>query len=604
MMAKLKKRKSLMLFAALVLVGAGYWFYRSRTATTGVTTYGLAAAAKDTVVASVSGTGQVASSNQIDIKPDVSGDIVLLGIQEGQEVKQGTLLAMIDDTDAQKAVRDAQTSLESAQLSLEKMKKPADALSLLQSQDSLTQAQETLANANDNLNRAYDDGYTSVSNTFLDLPAVMTGMQNILYGTDVNSGQQANIDYFADVANLYDTVRTAAYKSAAIDSYAAARAAYEQNYSDYKASSHYSSREEIGRLIDQSYETSKKVAEAVKNADNLIRFYEDKLTERNLKPKTLADTYLSSVASYLGKVNSHVSDLLGSSQSIANTLQSIQSANRTIAERTQSLADLKAGADPLDIRSQQLSVEQRQNALLDARAKLKDYVIHAPIDGIIAKLNIRKGDAVSSGTVLATLIAKQGMVTISLNEVDVSKAKIGQKATMTFDAVPDLTVTGKVTNIDTLGTVSQGVVTYNVKIAMDTQEPEVKPGMSVSASVITDSRVDVLTVPNAAIKSGAGGNSYYVEMIDGVPAGQTSVTGPATLRRQPVTVGLANDELTEITGGLNEGDMVVVRTSTSNAAAATTQGGGLFGLPAGRIGGASTGGVRIQTGGGNTGFRN
>lgn len=596
------KKHKLAAFLLLAAAVGGYWYYQRSSFAVSATQYVLGAVAKDTIVASVSGTGQVASSNQIDVKPVVSGDIMILGAQEGQEVKQGALLAMLDDTDAQKVVRDAQTSLESADLALEKMKRPADALSVLQSENSLTQAKESRAKYVEDLSRAYDDGYNSVSNAFLDLPAVMTGLQGILYGTDANNGQQANIDYYADVAGNYEPTKAALYKSDAIDDYNAARAAYDRNFNDYKASSRYSSREDIGRLIDQTYETSKKVSEAVKNADNLIRFYEDKLTERNLKPKSQADTQLTSLANYMGKANSHISDLLGASQTIANTQQSITNADRSIAEKTQSFADLKSGADPLDIRSQELSLEQRRNSLLDARAKLKDYAVRSPIDGVVAKMTVKKGDAASSGTVIATIIAKQGVVTISMNEIDISKAKLGQRATLTFDAVPDLTITGQVTNIDTIGTVSQGVVTYNVKIAMDTQDTAVKPGMSVSASVITDTRTDVLAVPNAAIKSG-GGNSYYVEMIDGVPAGQMTVTGPVTLRRQPVTIGLANDELTEIVGGLTEGDLVVIKTTTSTAAKAATST-GLFGIPTGgRTGGAATGAVRVQTGGGNVMYR-
>ncbi|MDD5433706.1 MAG: hypothetical protein PHE77_03610, partial [Candidatus Pacebacteria bacterium] len=61
------------------------------------------------------------------------------------------------------------------------------------------------------------------------------------------------------------------------------------------------------------------------------------------------------------------------------------------------------------------------------------------------------------------------MAEISLNEVDVAKVKIGQRAIITFDAIDELEITGKVEDVDTIGTVSQGVVSYNVKIIFDTQ---------------------------------------------------------------------------------------------------------------------------------------
>ena len=60
--------------------------------------------------------------------------------------------------------------------------------------------------------------------------------------------------------------------------------------------------------------------------------------------------------------------------------------------------------------------------------------------------------------------------------------KVGDKATLTFDAVTDLSISGQVAEIDTVGTVSQGVVSYALKIAFDTQDTRVKPGMTVSAA--------------------------------------------------------------------------------------------------------------------------
>jgi HlyD family secretion protein len=72
---------------------------------------------------------------------------------------------------------------------------------------------------------------------------------------------------------------------------------------------------------------------------------------------------------------------------------------------------------------------------------------------------------------------------------------MGQKVTMTFDAIPDLTMTGTVAEIDTLGTVTQGVVSYTVKIAFDTDNTDVKPGMTVSAMIITNTKIDVCKVP-------------------------------------------------------------------------------------------------------------
>ena len=105
----------------LVIVFGGYFGYKSFTKNGQQTRYVLASIEKGTLIVSVSGSGQVSASNQVDIKPKVSGEIVYLNAKAGQEVKAGTLLAQLDTTDAQKAVRDAETALQREQLSLGKL---------------------------------------------------------------------------------------------------------------------------------------------------------------------------------------------------------------------------------------------------------------------------------------------------------------------------------------------------------------------------------------------------------------------------------------------------------------------------------------------------
>jgi HlyD family secretion protein len=327
-------------------------------------------------------------------------------------------------------------------------------------------------------------------------------------------------------------------------------------------------------LIAQTYQTTQNISTAVKNANNLIQFYEDKFTEHNLKPASLADTHLASLNTYTGKINTNLSNLLTVMHVIQNDKDAIVNADRAITENTQSLAKLKAGADPLDIQSAQLTITQRENALLDTQNNLADYYIRAPFAGTIAKINVTKTDSVSGGTAVATLITKQQLAEISLNEVDAAKIKIGQKVTLTFDAIDGLSIAGKVAEIDTVGTVTQGVVTYAVKISFDAQDDRVKPGMSVNAAIITNVKTDVLTVPNSAVKS--QGNISYVEMFT-LPLVQTtgsqnqgipSATAP---RQQQVQIGISNDTSTEIVSGLNEGDQVVTRTTAGTTVSTQTQ---------------------------------
>lgn len=572
---------------------ASYWGWNKLYGTSTETRYILSSVEKGTIVATVDGSGQVSASSEVELKPKVSGEVLYVNVQNGQEVGAGTVLAQLDASDAQKAVRDAEANVASAKLALEKLVKPADTLSLVQSENALLRAKESKQTAEDDLKQAYDDGFNAVSNAFLSLPTVMAGMQDILYSynSTLGGGSQWNVDFYLGATYRYNT-EAQQFKDDAVAKYQLARTAYDKTFADYKATSRFSDSAAIESLINESYETTKIIAESVKSTNNLIQLYEDELTKRNLKPAPTADTHLTSLNSYTNTTNSHLSSLVSIKNTLKSSRETITNAERTITENMESLAKLKAGADNLDIQSAQLTITQRENALSDAKEKLADSTIRAPFAGSIGKFSLKKGDSVSAGSAIATLVSRQQLAELSLNEVDAAKIKVGQKVTLLFDAIEGLEMSGRVASVDPLGTVSQGVVTYAVQIAFDTQDARIKSGMSVSASIITNVKQDVLTLANSAIKS--RGNAHYVEILDAPVEsadGTEGVTSAELPREQAVEIGVANDDATEIISGLKEGDKVISRTITVSKTTPQQQAPSILGAVGGNRSG--TGGVRI-----------
>src|SRR3989344_3910721 len=99
--------------AFVVFFGAMYFGYVSFFGATTETRYVVAMAEKGALVASISGTGQISATHQVELKTKVSGDIVSVGVIAGQDVGVGTLIAQIDASNAQKSVRDAEANLKS-----------------------------------------------------------------------------------------------------------------------------------------------------------------------------------------------------------------------------------------------------------------------------------------------------------------------------------------------------------------------------------------------------------------------------------------------------------------------------------------------------------
>lgn len=555
----------------IVAVFAGYKAYASLTSPSTAPRYVLANVERGTVISIVSGSGQVSTSNSIDIKPKVGGQIISLPAKEGSAVVRGQVIARLDATVAQKTLRDAEVNLSSAKLALQKIQKAADPLTLTQSQNALDRARISKQNAEDNLIKTYDDSYNSISNAFLDLPGTISGLHDLLFTTSNQLGGSNvnNIDYYSSSAAVFDQ-RGLAYGKDTDSKYHIALQKYTKNFEDYKTLDRSAGTSTIEAMLIETYMTSLAISDAVKSANNLIQFYEDQFTQHNQKIPTLAGTQLSALNTYMGTTNSHLTDLLAMQTTIKADKNTINDTSRSIDEDEQSLAKLRSGSDPLDIASAQLTVTQKQNALLDAETALADYTIRAPFDGTLSKVSIKLGDQGGSATTIATIISTQKLAELSLNEVDAAKVAVGQKSNLKFDAVDGLSISGVVASIDTVGIVSQGVVTYSVKIAFDTQDERIKSGMSVNATIDTKIKTDVLKVPSSAVKS--QGNNSYVEMFDNplpIVSGSAGEFSTVLPHKQTVEVGISDDTSTEVVSGLTEGAQIVTKTITSTAAAKT-----------------------------------
>lgn len=569
----------------LLIIGSGYLGYGALKGGNNEVRYVLAAVEKGTLIVSVSGSGQISASDEINIKPKASGDVIHVGIKNGQEVKKGVLLLQIDASDARRAVQDAEISLETVQVQLQEMLEPPDELDVLQAENSLVKAKNAKEDAQNNIEEGYEDAFNSVTDAFFDLPVIMTGLSNVLYGYDIGDSEKTlagywNISALINSIGVDDRDELERFINKARDAYDEASVKYAENFDNYKNTSRYAEEEVIEDLLEETLETLRSVAETVRNEINVLDYWVNYRSKRNQPIFSAVSEYQSDLRSYSSKANSYLSNLLQVQRSFESNRQALVDAEYSIKEKELSLEKLMEGADDLEIRTKKIAIQQKEAALATARENLAGCYVYAPFDGIITKVNVEKGDSVSAGTAAATLITKQKIAEISLNEIDVAKVKVGQKTTFTFDAIEDLSITGEVLEVDTVGTVTQGVVSYNIKIGFDTQDDRVKPGMSVSASIITDVKQDVLLVPNSAIKSQGG--IYYVETLSGSTLSTQAAADVSglTLNTPPVQkqieIGLTNDSYTEIISGLSEDDTVVTQTITNAGTTTSTQQRGNF----------------------------
>ena len=107
--------------------------------------------------------------------------------------------------------------------------------------------------------------------------------------------------------------------------------------------------------------------------------------------------------------------------------------------------------------------------------------------------------------------AAQLHIDVSLSETDAAKVAVGQPVTLTFDALPDAQITGRVATVAPVATIEQNVVTYAVQVAFDPGTTAVKVGMSATADIQVEQLADALLVPSRAIQTAGDSKTVTVQ---------------------------------------------------------------------------------------------
>jgi HlyD family secretion protein len=168
-------------------------------------------------------------------------------------------------------------------------------------------------------------------------------------------------------------------------------------------------------------------------------------------------------------------------------------------------AQAQAGVTEAQIKSAQANVAQRESALAQARIDLARTRITSPVNGIVIKRAIERGQTVAASLQSPELfVIAQNLsdmqVDASIDESDVGRIRTGQRATFTVDAFPGQTFEGEVRQVRKAAQSVANVVTYVAVVGFSNAGGRLLPGMTANVRVVTDVRENVLKVPNAALR--------------------------------------------------------------------------------------------------------
>lgn len=278
------------------------------------------------------------------------------------------------------------------------------------------------------------------------------------------------------------------------------------------------------------------------------------VTEANVSLRRLQSSLRSAASDAVRTAqNSLDSALLSQRKGLEMDRQAVQSAREAVDQQAAAQQSVDIGAASLT--PAQAAAEVAQAGVVAAEAALADTVLSTPIDGRIAAIDLTVGDPVAAGTSVVTVLPDAPFqIVAEFSEADALKLASGQPAVVSFDALPGTTAIGTVSSIATLPTetvgsaasvTSGGVTTYSATITLDDSPAGAREGMSVSVVVTTQQVDDVVWAPTAAITTEGGRSTVTIRNgeVDTVVE---------------VTTGLAGDSGTEITSGVQEGNLLVI----------------------------------------------
>lgn len=201
---------------------------------------------------------------------------------------------------------------------------------------------------------------------------------------------------------------------------------------------------------------------------------------------------------------------------------------------------LKNGPNADDIAAAQARVD-------GLKATLAMTHLDAPFNGSVTEINSKVGDLVSPGTISFRIDDLGSMlVDVAVSEIDINRVKLGQDATITFDAILGKTYNGKVTEVARVADITQGVSNFKVTVELTDADESVLPGMTAAVNIVVAKLDDALLIPNRAVRLQDGVRVVYV-LRNGIP------------EIVKITLGLSSDSYSElIDSDLKEGDLIIL----------------------------------------------
>ncbi|HYE11303.1 MAG TPA: HlyD family efflux transporter periplasmic adaptor subunit [Patescibacteria group bacterium] len=560
----------------VLLIAGGAWWYFNNDSKNVQNTFAqqTATVAKGDLRLSVSGSGAIASANKSNVVSEVQGTITEVLISDGAQVKAGDLILKLDDFQAQLNVKQLENSISQTLLTQQYNKKSLEGIKTAAPIDGeVTGLQVSVG----------DD--VSKNTTLL----TITDKAKLKLSVPFNNKYRDQLKINQEVkVNVYDTAL------------------------------------EVGTTVKG---TITSLSKALYKTNDGTEVYNVEVVLNN--PGTIKEGMIGNVEIDLSgvKLTSAESSTLSYYNNVVvkaatgGTVNKINAAEGQPVTKGTILIEFDNDDLVLEIETTVLKLEDYYSQLEAAKNELDKYNVYAPIDGILTLNDLKAGDVLKSGDIIGYTADYDHMqFEISIDELDISKIKVGQSTNVTVDALAETNtkpINGSVSKVSIEGTSTNGVTTYPVTIMIDKAD-NLKSGMNANAEILIEQRKDVLLVPIQAVSTRGGKSFVYVKKEAGATetgdkaavnlnnstADKASGTVQKNSRQnqyangemRAVEIGINNEEYIEVLSGVQEGEAVILPSTSASQTNTQNQrnlNGGGIGIP-GMGGGVPSTGVRIR----------
>jgi HlyD family secretion protein len=500
---------------------------------------------KGDLTETISATGSVTAQTgaQIKIGSQITGRIKRLFADVGSDVKKGQVIAELDLPDIQAQLVQAQANLGLARTKLLQLE-TGSGLQQSQTTDAIAQAHSDVKAAQARLDSAQAASRLQSAQTPTSIRRAETSLAAARAALSTAKSNQAQVQAGANlqIANAQDmlTQAQANAKNAEID---------------LERQSKLLDKGFVAQaVVDSSRATATVTKSQVKSAQQNIQLVKDKVAADLQSARDLVTQAQQNVESAVAgleaaKAGSYqdTAKLADVQDAIAQLARAKTGVNTAISNRAQNTMKVQ------DILQQRDAVRAAQSQVDYWKAQVDKTLIQAPISGTVLQMAAQQGETLAAGLSAPTLIVVADLnrlqVDAFVDETDIGKVKIGQAADVTVDAYPHRIFKGRVSKVASGSTIQQGVVTYDVTIALEDTHRKLKPDMTASVTLRTGTKSDVLLVPSEAVKLGVKGSTVNILVTK---------DGKADAEPRNVKTGSSDGVNTEILDGLKEGETIVL----------------------------------------------